>query len=208
MDVAVGGEPDREEDSSLQKARAAPLLGVLLVLALLVGGAVWLAGRSGFTAADLWEAVDPPPPEVCSEDDPTTAGCLTPTARRLHEAVVARFGQPGADAPVRSASCWSEHAWNPSSDHPAGRACDYFPARSGAFPAGVDVADGWAVATFLRENADELRVRYVIWQGRIWYRGAGDAGDGWGRPYTGGGVYDPQDATGGHFDHVHVSVRP
>jgi hypothetical protein len=47
----------------------------------------------------------------------------------------------------------------------------------------------------------------VIWQGRIWYRGGSDAGDEWGRPYNGGGVYDPTDATGGHFDHVHVSVR-
>ncbi|MDL5154439.1 hypothetical protein [Actinomycetospora termitidis] len=62
------------------------------------------------------------------------------------------------------------------------------------------------MATFLRENASELGVRYVIWQGRIWSRGAGDQG-GWGRPYDGGGVYDPSDATGGHYDHVHVSVR-
>ena len=59
----------------------------------------------------------------------------------------------------------------------------------------------------MRDNADELGIRYVIWQGRIWYRGGSDAGDEWGRPYNGGGVYDPTDATGGHFDHVHVSVR-
>ena len=63
------------------------------------------------------------------------------------------------------------------------------------------------MAHWLREDAGELGVRYVIWQGRIWSAGSSDAGDGWGRPYSGGGVYDPEDATGGHFDHVHVSVR-
>ena len=31
--------------------------------------------------------------------------------------------------------------------------------------------------------------------------------DGWGRRYSGGGVYDVRDATGGHYDHVHVSFR-
>lgn len=178
----------------------------LLVLALLGAGAAWFVQSRGITASDVWEVVQPPPPEPCSEPDPTGDGCLTPTALRLHDAAVARFGEPGGDGPVRSMSCWSEHAWNPSSDHPAGRACDLFPTRSGTFPEGEELAAGWAMAGWLRENATELRVRYVIWQGRIWFRGGSDEG-GWGRPYTGGGVYDPQDATGGHFDHVHVSVR-
>lgn len=189
------------------KTRVAPLLGVLLVLALLGGGLVWLVEGRGFTTGDLWELVDPPPPEPCTADDPTTDGCLTPTALRLHDAMVARFGEPGPGEPLRTITCWSEHAWNPSSDHPAGRACDAFPAGYGEFPQGADLASGWTVANWLRDNAAELRVRYVIWQGRIWYRGTGDAADGWGRPYDGGGVYDPSDATGGHYDHVHVSVR-
>jgi hypothetical protein len=30
--------------------------------------------------------------------------------------------------------------------------------------------------------------------------------DDW-REYTGGGVYDPEDPTGGHYDHVHVSLK-
>lgn len=177
-------------------------LVAVLVLALLAAGAVAFVQSRGFTAADVWEVVQPPPPEPCSEPDPTSdAGCLTPTTLRLHDAAVARFGDD-----LRGTSCWSEHAWNPSSDHPTGRACDFFPTRSGRFPAGEELAAGWAMATWLRENATELRVRYVIWQGRIWCRGTGDQ-DGWGRPYDGGGVYDPTDATGGHYDHVHVSVR-
>ncbi|MEQ3551901.1 hypothetical protein WIS52_15620 [Pseudonocardia nematodicida] len=190
------------------KTRVAPLLGVLLVFVLLAGAGMWVAESRGLTTGDLWELVDPPPPEPCSETDPTTDdGCLTPTALRVHDAAVARFGEPGPGAPVRSMTCWSEHAWNPSSDHPAGRACDFFPAGYGEFPAGDDLAAGWEVANWLRDNASKLRVRYVIWQGRIWYRGSTDASDGWGRPYNGGGVYDPDDATGGHYDHVHVSVR-
>ena len=35
-------------------------------------------------------------------------------------------------------------------------------------------------------------------------QGTSDQG-GWGHPYTGGGVYDPNDAVGGHYDHIHVS---
>lgn len=184
--------------------RAALTVGVLLVLALL-GGLLWYAAAERVPRA-FWEVVDPPHPEPCSVQDPTTSGCLTPTALRLHDAAVARFGDPGRGAPIRSITCWSEHAWNPSSDHPDGRACDFFPAAYGAFAEGEDLADGWSVAQWTREKADEMGVRYVIWQGRIWYRGSSDAADGWGRPYGGGGVYDPDDATGGHFDHVHVSV--
>ncbi|MFP5019490.1 hypothetical protein [Pseudonocardia phyllosphaerae] len=195
------------------RTRAAPVLGALLALVLLAGGLVWVASSIEGTTGDAWELLHPPEPERCTEDDPTSSdrrACLTPSTLRLHDGAVARFGTPGAGAPIRSVTCWSEHAWNPSSDHPAGRACDFFPARYGRFPAGQDLEHGWAVADWLRDNAAELRVRYVIWQGRIWYRGSSDDGPGrenWGSPYNGGGVYDPTDATGGHFDHIHVSVR-
>lgn len=49
-------------------------------------------------------------------------------------------------------------------------------------------------------------MKYVIWQGRFWDTSTRDNG-GWGTRYTGGGVYDPGDATGGHYDHIHVSFR-
>jgi hypothetical protein len=45
-------------------------------------------------------------------------------------------------------------------------------------------------------------VNYVIWQGRVW--SSARASQGW-RPYTGGGIYNPSDATGGHHDHIHLS---
>jgi len=31
--------------------------------------------------------------------------------------------------------------------------------------------------------------------------------DGWGTRYSGAGIYDVRTATGGHYDHVHVSFR-
>jgi hypothetical protein len=184
--------------------RAARVAAWLLALVLLVGAVIVLADRLAPTIGDMW---DPRPPEACTEPDPTTAGCLTPTARRLHDRTVETFGAPGPGVPVRAITCWAERPWNPGSDHPTGRACDVFPTRSGTFPDGDELAAGWAVANWARDNARELDVRYVIWQGRIWVRGRGDT-DGWGRPYSGGRVYDPDDATGGHFDHVHVSVGP
>jgi len=107
-------------------------------------------------------------------------------------------------SPIRSAGCWDEHAWNPTSDHPQGRACDYFPDATGIFPKGQELQNGWRLASWLRTHADALQVKYLIWQGRFWSATTSDT-DGWGRPYTGVGVYDPTDATGGHFDHVHVS---
>jgi hypothetical protein len=39
--------------------------------------------------------------------------------------------------------------------------------------------------------------------GRIW--STSRAEQGW-RAYTGGGVHDSSDPTGGHYDHIHVSV--
>jgi hypothetical protein len=171
----------------------------LLAVVLLVGAVVAVVR---FDAVDrLGERVAPQPSPGCIADDPTSSGCVTPATLAAYEAVTTRYE-------LVESTCWSEHAWNPGSDHPQGRACDFFPTRYGTFPAGAELANGWAVARYLRENAAELDVRYVIWQGRIWYRSAFFADqDGWGRPYDGGGVYDPSDATGGHFDHVHVSIR-
>lgn len=62
-------------------------------------------------------------------------------------------------------------------------------------------ARGWLLADWLRTHAGPLHVRYLIWQGQYWGRG-----DPTWSPYTGGGVYDPHDPTGGHYDHVHVST--
>jgi hypothetical protein len=143
----------------------------------------------------------------CTEPDPSGRGCLTPTMRHTLDHGIAAFGPPGPGAPIRSISCWDPHTWNPSSDHPRGNACDLFPTRAGTFPTGADLDNGWRIATWLRTHAAPLRVKYLIWQGRFWSPATSDAGNNWGESYNGGGIYDVRDATGGHFDHVHVSVN-
>jgi hypothetical protein len=143
---------------------------------------------------------------ACRPPDPTGDGCLTGATRHGLEAAAAAFGSWSGGPLIRSAGCWDKHSWNPRSDHSRGRACDLFPTSAGTFPKGAELDTGWQLANWFRTNAEPLRVKYLIWQGRYWDPSVKDDG-GWGRRYTGGGVYDVRDATGGHFDHVHVSFR-
>lgn len=140
-------------------------------------------------------------PTACDRPDPVrSGGCLTgATAHGLAAA------QQVFDPVLDSVGCWDEHAQNPRSDHPKGRACDLFTGPAGRFADGADLDEGWRVARWFAANADALSVRYLIWQGRYWDPSVRDDGTGWGRRYTGGGVYDTSDPTGGHYDHVHVS---
>jgi len=143
-------------------------------------------------------------PSECRPPDPTGGrGCVTGATRHGMGVLAAAFGPLGAGPTIRSASCWDEHAWNPRSDHPRGRACDLFPGTAGALPNTPEEEAGWRVAQFLRHHADALDVGYLIWQGRYWDPSVADEG-GWGRPYR-SSVYDTADVTGGHYDHVHVS---
>ena len=64
-------------------------------------------------------------------------------------------------------------------------------------------ARGDALAASLQASAAQTGVSYLIWYGRIWSVSRAD--EGW-RPYSGGGVYDPGSITGGHYDHLHISV--
>jgi hypothetical protein len=135
-------------------------------------------------------------PEACSvRPDPTTGrGCLTPRMLNIATQLMAQGW---------TVSCWDEHAWNPRSDHPLGRACDAFPGPGGRMPTAAQKARGDALASSLQASASETGMSYLIWYGRHWSVGRGD--EGW-RPYKGGGVYDPVSVTGGHFDHLHISV--
>lgn len=142
------------------------------------------------------------PEEQCSEADPTqpknSKACVTPRTAILVELAKSEdFGHDGA-------YCWDPHAQNPKSDHPKGKACDFTFGKLGKFPGDADVKRGDALANYLKENYDTWGVDYVIWQGQIWSRSKNDQG--W-REYSGGGAYDPSDATGGHYDHVHASMQ-
>jgi hypothetical protein len=140
----------------------------------------------------------------CTEDDPTTNGCITPTTLRAVTLAASTFGGLRGGPVIRSAGCHAQRPANPTSDHPLGKGCDFFPGEGGRFARGAEIDNGWRAAEWFRRNAEALGVDYIIWQGRIWSAGSPDQG-GWGRPYTGGGVYDPDDAVGGHYDHIHVS---
>ena len=95
--------------------------------------------------------------------------------------------------------CWDAHAWNPTSDHPLGKACDMFQAYSTS----TGVAVGWRLADWFVANQSVLGINYVIWQNRIWSAGSPSA---W-QPYysTIYGCPNPANITGCHMDHIHVS---
>ena len=153
--------------------------------------AAWLGGATG-----------------CNPPDPTGAGgCLTGATRHGLEAVGTAFGGWRGGSVIHSTGCWDRHAWNPSSDHSRGKACDFMVTRPGTFARDAALDHGWAIARWLRANAGPLQVKYLIWQGRYWDPSVQDDPGNWGRRYSGGGIYDVRTATGGHYDHVHASFR-
>ncbi|GAB3750458.1 metalloendopeptidase [Microbacterium sp. UMB0228] len=130
-------------------------------------------------------------------DDPTSDGQIT--ARMAHVMAQARAAFPDS-----SWACYSPRPGT-TSEHPLGRACDItFGNPIGTHPTPAQLEDGWRVTNWMKDHAESLGVEYLIWQGQIWSL-ARDA-EGW-RPYNGGGMHDPGDVTGGHYDHLHVTVR-
>ncbi|MFD4639746.1 peptidase inhibitor family I36 protein [Lentzea sp. NPDC058436] len=87
-----------------------------------------------------------------------------------------------------------------TSNHNTGNALDCTISNAiGTYPTESQKAQGWKLAYWLQKHASKLDVRYVIWQGKIW--SVARASEGW-RNYTAG-----SGVTGGHYDHVHVSVQ-
>ncbi len=151
-----------------------------------------LAGLGGPGSPDPVAAA--PTGGACTLTDPTgTGGCVTPRTANL----VREIEQAFRDVPIW---CWASRPSNPASDHPQGRACDITFGAIGRFPTASERNAGWSMANWLVANAERLAIAYVIWDGRIWAGGVWTA-------YTGGGAYNPSHPTGGHFDHIHVSVQ-
>ncbi|MDX6240287.1 MAG: hypothetical protein QOG10_5107 [Kribbellaceae bacterium] len=175
----------RPVPSGLVPSGASPSANAANVAAGGCGGGGLTNGKRG---AGTW------PPEAQSVPDPTgTGGMVTPRTAAWVAAARAALPSP-------SISCWDAHSWNPTSDHPKGKACDVMVGQDSRKSPPARAA-GDRVANWTIQTAGKTGVRYVIWYGRIWNASTGQ----W-RPYNGGGVYDPTDATGGHFDHVHVSL--
>lgn len=130
-------------------------------------------------------------------NDPTTGGQIT--ARMAY--VMAQTKQAFPDT---SWSCYSPRTGT-KSEHPLGRACDItFGNPIGKRPTPAQLEAGWEVTNWVKDHAKTLGVQYLIWQGTIWNIDR-DA-EGW-RPYNGGGMHDPTDITGGHYDHLHITVK-
>jgi hypothetical protein len=196
---SIGGAGFTARDAGIVLVMVLVLLAGTRVLPAAAPAAPAAASAAAPAAVGSAEPASPPAAAPadrnCSAPDPTGGKCLTPTAAHGYAEIKARFASV-----IRGAGCQDPHAWNPKSDHPKGRACDFFPGKAGQFAKGDDLANGNAIRSWLQANAGPLRVRYVIWQGRIWYAdGRGD------QPYGGGGVYNAKSATGGHYDHLHVS---
>jgi hypothetical protein len=157
--------------------------------------ALALVGGRGVTAGGLVAARSPiarPAPrgangtfrsESCSQDDPSSSGCVTP--RTLHAYKEVR--RAGFD---RLAGCYRSGG---PFEHPKGRACDWS-LRHNGFGAAANRDQrlyGNNLAAFLIRNADRLGVLYVIWYAAIWFPATG-----W-RSYSG---------ASDHRDHVHMSI--
>ena len=130
-------------------------------------------------------------------DDPTSNGQITARMLHLYEQTLASFPDTG----------WGCYSPRPGtqSEHPLGRACDLtFGNAIGQYPTAEQLDYGWQVTEWMQTHAEALGVEYLIWQGKIWSLSR-DA-EGW-RPYNGGGMHDPDNVTGGHYDHLHVTVK-
>ncbi|MGH8876207.1 MAG: coiled-coil domain-containing protein [Stackebrandtia sp.] len=126
----------------------------------------------------------------CSEDDPTTDGCITPTM--LHA-----YNQARDAGYTRHTSCYRGSG---GGEHPKGRACDFAASESGfgEDATGGDQTYGDNLAGWFVNNASALGVYYVIWDNQIWMEGTG-----WGDYSSGHSGNPSQD----HTDHVHLSVN-
>jgi hypothetical protein len=134
-------------------------------------------------------------------DVPDGGGCIREATAHLRAAVLAAF-----PTQIRSVGCYSDRP----GDHGTGVACDFM-LTNGAAATGQDYLNGWQLAAWVRTNAAQLGVAYVIWYLRIWdsRHPQPDDNAGWGQPYD-GCSYCPSvigDPSAAHTNHVHVSIR-
>ena len=122
-------------------------------------------------------------PEGCTENDPTTGGCVTKRTLHMYKEVK----KAGFDMFV---GC---HRTGGPYEHPKGRACDWSLQKSGfsSFDTDKEFKYGNDLMAFLVRNGEELGIYYVIWNRQIWFPASG-----W-KSYHG---------VSAHTDHVHVSM--
>lgn len=125
--------------------------------------------------------------EECSRGKKIEEG-LTDSATNVYRAVCAEF----PDVKSYGGRRYSSIIGN-KSDHYTGKAVDVMVNDSGK----NDSELGTDIAEFVIKNKDDLDIKYVIWEQKIWTPSRGD----WKK------MGDRGDDTQNHFDHVHVSVN-
>ena len=161
------------------------------------------------SATDLTGLPDPAPftgaSRGCTVGDPTSRGCLTPATRYALTQITAAFGSPRRTGHPLAQPAGTPIS-KPASDHPKGRACDLFTGTPGQFATG-DRPRQWLANRHLATRPRHRTAHPLPHLARphLEPRPPPDQ-NGWGRPYNGGGIYDPTDTTGGHYDHIHVSI--
>jgi hypothetical protein len=103
----------------------------------------------------------------------------TPSVIEIHQAVCANWP---------SITSYGTYRAGDSGDHGSGRAIDIM----------ISGATGWEIAEFVRANAGQFGVSYIIYSQKIW--SVDRSGEGWRYMSSRGS------ATADHYDHVHVSV--
>lgn len=189
---AIDDEVQRQTQASAEMAKRKTAAERALVA---VGGSAtkgWLDPNSRAAAPAPRNPNGSWPAEMCSINDETTSGCITPrTNHALHEAKKAGFD--------RFVSCF--RAGN-KYEHPKGRACDFSTIYGGfnGTAGGADKDYGSNLANFFITNATALGVMYVVWFCKIWV-----VGTGWRTYYTAGSKCGDNPSPD-HTNHVHVSV--
>ena len=214
--------PDRHPHPPTRALGIAAAIAALVALLAPLGLATLVAGLAAQGICGPADAVTSPPtsrePDPTASLNPDLAPAGTSCALPVQGDVVADpTGTGGFVTPATAAlvtagrtafpdshwTCWSPRPGT-DSDHPRGRACDVtFGNAIGQVPTTAQREEGWRLARWLRDHAHQFDVQYVIWQALIWNTDRDE--EGW-RPYNGGGMHDPTSATGGHLDHVHVSL--
>lgn len=134
------------------------------------------------------------------EGAPFGAGNVTELTCASHRVILAEF-----EGGVLDGNCRRPGTGGYGDEHPLGQACDYMISPIGVMPNGNQKTNGDRIATFARDNYEELGVLYIIWYNKIWnprQRSSDEPGlalTSWrdyGQPYS---------VTLGHFDHPHIS---
>ncbi|MBG0833318.1 hypothetical protein HS041_37075 [Planomonospora sp. ID67723] len=118
---------------------------------------------------------------------------ITPTMQKVIDAVDAKFG------PFPAIGAWRADGGMPGSDHPTGKAADFMLSSGGKMPSPAKLKEGWETANYVKDNAEKLGIKYIIFAQHIW--SPSRAGEGWRLMSDRGSV------TANHFDHVHISVE-